>query len=141
MGISFPKADIPVAALSLHRSLDPNKHLAIGKALQPLREEGVLIMGSGMSYHNLSAMFVSRGRKGKDFDKSLTQAIAHYDPEARNELLRNWEDFPDARKVHPREEHLMPLFVVAGAAGSDVKSKANLSILWEPLYQAILFHK
>lgn len=118
--ISFPKADVPVVALSLHKSLDPAKHLEIGKALQPLREEGVLIIGSGMSYHNLRAMFASRGIKGKEFDETLTNAVTHSDPEKRNELLKKWENFPDARKVHPREEHLMPLFVVAGAAGADV---------------------
>ena len=123
--ISFPDADVPVAALSLHKSLDPVKHLEIGQALQPLREEGVLIMGSGMSYHNLRAMFASRGSKGDDFDKTLTKAITHSDPNARNELLKKWEDFPDARKVHPREEHLMPLFVVAGAAGSDVGKQSE----------------
>lgn len=126
--IAFPEADVPVTALSLHKSLDPVKHLEIGKTLQPLRDEGVLIMGSGMSYHNLRAFFRPKmfgERKGHDFDKSLTEAITHPDPDTRNELLKNWENFPDARKVHPREEHLMPLFVVAGAAGSDIGKQSS----------------
>ena len=119
MMIAFPDADVPVAALSLHKSMDPEKHLKIGEALQSLRKEGVLIMGSGMSFHNLRSLFAGNA-KGEDFDKSLTNAITHSDPKHRNELLKKWNLFPDARRVHPREEHLMPLFVVAGAAGSSV---------------------
>lgn len=121
--IAFPKAEIPVTALSLHSSMDPEMHLKIGEALQPLREEGVLIMGSGMSYHNLGSLMIPKlfGKsKGYDFDNNLNKAITHSDPVTRNELLKKWEEFPGARKVHPREEHLMPLLVVAGAAGSDV---------------------
>lgn len=122
--ISFPKADIPVEALSLHKSLSPEMHLKIGEALRPLRQEGVLIIGSGMSFHNLGSMFSSPNMfgnlKGYEFDQSLTETITHPDPVHRNEVLKQWESFPGARKAHPREEHLMPLFVIAGAAGSDV---------------------
>lgn len=120
--IAFPKADIPVVNLSLHASLNPEIHLEIGEALRPLRDEGVLIMASGMSYHNLRSMFRSSSGQlqGYDFDKALVQAVSHPDPKQRNELLTNWESFPGARHAHPREEHLMPLFICAGAAGSDI---------------------
>lgn len=125
--IAFPKADIPVVALSLHASLNPQIHLNIGEALRPLREEGVLIIGSGMSFHNLGALFATNiGRpKGYDFDQTLTEAITNPDPVHRNEILKTWESFPEARNAHPREDHLMPLFVVTGAAGSDIGKQSD----------------
>lgn len=124
--IAFPKANIPVVALSLHRSLDPKIHLKIGKILQPLREQGVLIMGSGMSFHNLNSFFSSRDSTlGFDFDQKLTKAVTLRDSDERNYMLTKWETFPGARNAHPREEHLMPLLVVAGAAGADVGRQSS----------------
>lgn len=121
--IAFPRADIPVATLSLDSSMSPQTHLRIGQALQPLREEGVLIIGSGMSFHNLGAMFGynrSGKPKGYVFDQMLTQAVTDPNPKQRNDRLTQWERFPGARDAHPREEHLMPLLVCAGAAGSSI---------------------
>jgi len=127
--IGFPKHDIPVVSLSIHKSMDPQKHLNIGKALQPLREEGVLIMGSGMSFHNLSSLFskklVNGPTLGYEFDQKLTKIITSPDPVLRNEALKDWEKFPDARKVHPHEDHLMPLLVITGAAGSDIGTQTD----------------
>lgn len=122
----YPDADIPVVQLSLQRNLDPAQHLAAGRALASLRDEGVLIVGSGMSYHNLEKFF--RGDRAGDsqkFDAWLTQA-ATAEPAQRNDLLIHWEDAPAARQAHPREEHLLPLMVVAGAAGND-KGRQTLS--------------
>ena len=117
--VAYPKADIPVVTLSLHSSFDPKLHIEMGEALQPLREEGVLIIGSGMSFHNMRA----RGPKGKprglDFDGALRQVITEMEPEKRNEILAKWDTLPGARNAHAREEHLLPLLVVAGAAGSQ----------------------
>ena len=118
--VMFPHADIPVVQLSLQAGLDPRAHLLIGEALRPLRSEGVLIVGSGMSYHNMRGLgtsdpaFVSAA---DEFDSWLRTAIA--DPDARNHSLAHWEDAPGARSAHPREEHLLPLMVVAGAAAGD----------------------
>lgn len=119
--LGFPEADIPTVQLSLHADLDPARHIAIGKALKPLRDEGVLIIGSGFSYHG------GLGRPGQDiagasrrFDDWLTAAVQMPDPVARAHALEQWEDAPDARICHPRSEHLTPLFVTAGAAGSDI---------------------
>ncbi|KAK9811283.1 hypothetical protein WJX72_001085 [[Myrmecia] bisecta] len=122
-----PEADLPIVQLSLLSSLDPKAHLAIGKALAPLRDEGVLIVGSGSSFHNMKA-FMSALRGGgnkipsKDpsqvFDDYLTDAISNptHTPEQRLQLLENWESALYARDAHPREEHLLPLMVALGAA-------------------------
>ena len=115
--VAFPQATIPVVTLSLAASLDPALHLAAGRALAPLRDEGILIIGSGMSFHNLRAYFQSETTaRARAFDAWLTQAIES--PAAEREaLLTNWRSAPNAAFSHPREEHLVPLFVAAGAGG------------------------
>ncbi len=117
--LTFPDADVPTVQLSLEEGLDPARHLAIGKALAPLRDEGVLIVGSGMSYHNLREF----GRGGAAavstaFDGWLRR-VATEAPVERDADLTCWSAAPSARQAHPREEHLLPLMVVAGAAGAD----------------------
>jgi aromatic ring-opening dioxygenase catalytic subunit (LigB family) len=117
--VAYPGADVPTIQLSLKRGLDPAEHLALGRALMPLRDEGVLIAGSGMSYHNLRAF----GRReaisvSEQFDAWLREA-ATADPPTRASRLERWTEAPVAREAHPREEHLLPLMVVAGAAGED----------------------
>ncbi|HEY3149040.1 MAG TPA: class III extradiol ring-cleavage dioxygenase [Dongiaceae bacterium] len=118
----YPEADIPVVQLSLRHDLDPAAHLAVGRALAPLREEGVLIVGSGMSYHNLR-YFGSMDPRVLDgarrFDDWLVAAVEEPDPERRAEALEAWSKAPDALLCHPRAEHLAPLFVAAGAGGDD----------------------
>ena len=120
MMLSYPDADIPILQLSLQQDLDPAQHLAIGKALEPLRDEGVLIIGSGMSFHNLRTLFGPAGDVGSElFDTWLTDAATDPDPAARDAKLSAWAQAPFAREAHPREEHLLPLMVAAGAAGAD----------------------
>ena len=119
--VAFPDADIPVLQLSLQTGLDPAAHLAIGRALAPLRDQGVLIVGSGMSYHNLHALFAQQGGAASvAFDSWLVAAATAPDPDRRAALLRDWAGAPHARDCHPQEEHLIPLMVAAGAAGDDV---------------------
>jgi aromatic ring-opening dioxygenase catalytic subunit (LigB family) len=114
--VAFPDAEIPVVELSLDRSLDPKLHLAVGQALSVLRDEGVLILGAGMSFHNMRGYGDPRFTEASDaFDGWLTQAI-EADPALRAERLAAWETAPAARACHPREEHLLPLMVAAGAA-------------------------
>jgi aromatic ring-opening dioxygenase catalytic subunit (LigB family) len=114
----YPDADVPVLQLSLKQNLDPAEHLAIGRALAPLRDEGVLIVGSGMSYHNLRQMFSGQGDEpAQRFDDWLADAVT--DPTHRNEKLTHWRDAPGGRDSHPREEHLLPLMVAAGAAEGE----------------------
>ena len=118
MLIIDPEARIPVVMLSLQQRLDPAEHIAIGQALAPLRDEGVLIIGSGSSYHNLQSFMRSDGRAAAAFDAWLNDAVTCPDAAARNALLGNWLQAPGARASHPREEHLLPLMVCAGAAGA-----------------------
>jgi aromatic ring-opening dioxygenase catalytic subunit (LigB family) len=115
----YPLADVPVVQVSLKHGYDPEAHLALGRALAPLREEGVLIVGSGLSYHNLYAMR-SPGAKdaSKRFDDWLQQALTEA-PEARVRQLRAWSTAPAAREAHPEEDHLIPLMVAVGAAESE----------------------
>ncbi|HUX28739.1 MAG TPA: class III extradiol ring-cleavage dioxygenase [Terracidiphilus sp.] len=115
--VAFPEAQIPVVTLSLASSLDPALHLAAGRALTPLRDEGVLIVGSGMSFHNLGGYFrPETSERARAFDGWLTEAVESTVPE-RDAMLTDWGRAPFARYAHPREEHLIPLMVAAGAGG------------------------
>jgi aromatic ring-opening dioxygenase catalytic subunit (LigB family) len=114
----YPNADVPIMQLSLQQSLDPAMHLAIGRALAPLRDRGVLIVGSGMSYHNLAAMFSGRGAEtAAAFDAWLGETVR--DGRTREQKLIAWQSAPGGRESHPRAEHLLPLMVAAGAADGD----------------------
>lgn len=116
--LSFPDADVPTIQLSLELGLDPARHVAIGRALAPLRDEGVLIVGSGMSFHNMRGFGRSASPGSQAFDAWLHHtAVA--DANARDVELTRWATAPGARESHPREEHLLPLMVTAGAAGDD----------------------
>ena len=115
--VAFPEAKIPVVTLSLAASLDPALHLAAGRALAPLRDEGVLIVGSGMSFHNLRAYLrPETAERARAFDSWLTRAVESPAAE-RIALLTGWREAPFAAFAHPREEHLIPLMVAAGAGG------------------------
>lgn len=119
--LMFPKADIPVLQVSLTHDLDPAAHLALGRTLAPLRDEGVLIVGSGMSFHNMRGYGDPRfGPVSDEFDEWLTHAVRLPGAE-REAALTQWAQAPAARLCHPprAEEHLLPLMVVAGAAVGD----------------------
>lgn len=116
--LTYPDAHIPTLQLSLKAGLDPREHLALGRALAPLRDEGVFIIGSGMTFHNMRG-FGPQGRAASAaFDAWLRDTTPRA-PSERDERLAKWVEAPAARIAHPREEHLLPLMVVAGAAGPD----------------------
>jgi aromatic ring-opening dioxygenase catalytic subunit (LigB family) len=118
MKVAFPDADIPLVQMSIDASYDPALHVRAGEAIAPLREEGVLIIGSGMSFHNLRAFRDPRAEgPSRLFDDWLTQA-ATADHAERAALLERWTDAPYARICHPQEDHLIPLMVAAGASAS-----------------------
>jgi aromatic ring-opening dioxygenase catalytic subunit (LigB family) len=114
--VVFPEAQIPVVELSLDRSLDAGMHLAAGRALASLRAEGVLLIGAGMSFHNLRALGDPRmTAPSQQFDAWLEQAACS-PAQQRAALLERWQEAPVARLAHPRPEHLLPLMVAAGAS-------------------------
>lgn len=117
--LAYPDAQVPTVQLSLQAGLDPAQHLALGRALAPLRDEGVFIIGSGMSYHNMRGFRDPRASGlAIEFDTWLRTA-ATSEPAVRDRELAAWAKAPAARDAHPREEHLLPLMVIAGAAGAD----------------------
>lgn len=118
--VMYPDADIPVLAMSLQESLDPLLHCELGRALRPLRDEGVLLLGSGMSFHNLRH-FADGGPPSVVFHDWLDQALSG-NWAARAEQLSMWDRAPGGRASHPREEHLLPLMVMSGA-GDDAPGK------------------
>jgi len=116
----YPDADIPVVPLSLKTGLDPAEHLAAGRALESLRREGVLIVGSGMSYHNMHSFSTPAATEPSNvFDRWLTGALTNEAPRARWDDMVRWSQAPAARNAHPREEHLLPLMIAAGAAAEE----------------------
>ncbi|WP_457310651.1 DODA-type extradiol aromatic ring-opening family dioxygenase [Sphingomonas sp. UYAg733] len=119
MMVAVPGADIPLAQMSLRKDLDPAAHIAIGRALAPLRDEGVLIIGSGMSFHNLRARGAQVTAAADEWDAALTAAVTDPDPSARAERVSRWVELPHARFAHPEAEHLLPLMVALGAGGDD----------------------
>jgi len=124
--LMFPEADIPVVQLSLRHDLDPQAHLAAGQALASLRTEGVLIVGSGMSFHNMRGYGdISFTEPSERFDEWLTNTVESADSDERLTALTNWKNAPHALDSHPlgAEEHLLPLMIAVGAAGSDAGRK------------------
>jgi len=118
--VMYPDASVPVVQMSVRADFDPEAHLAAGRALAPLRDQGVLIVGSGYpSYHNLSAMGPAAHEHSVAFDGWLTDAIVGRTGADRSDRLRDWSGAPSARIAHRREEHFLPLLVAAGAAESE----------------------
>ena len=120
----YPDADVPVLQLSIRRDYDVGVHLAAGRALAPLRAEGVLIVGSGLSYHNLRRFGAAGQHPSRQFDAWLTEAVCGSTSEARNRKLRDWASAPSARLAHPDEDHLLPLLVAVGAAEGEAGERA-----------------
>lgn len=117
--VIYPDADIPVLQLSIKADYNVDAHLAAGRALAPLRNEGVLIVASGLSYHNLRNLGPAGRQPSHEFDAWLTAAVCSVTGQTRNENLRNWQSAPAARLAHPQEDHLIPLMVAVGAAENE----------------------
>ncbi len=117
--VAYPAANVPILQLSLRADYDPAAHLAVGRAIAPLRNEGILIIGSGLSYHNLGRMGAAGKVPSHQFDEWLTQVLQE-SPESRTLNLLNWSQAPSARLAHPQEDHLLPLFVAVGAAEAEI---------------------
>lgn len=118
LAVMYPGADVPVYQVSIQSDYDPEAHFALGRALAPLRDEGVLIVGSGLSFHNLRLFNVAAREPSAAFDAWLADAMA-LPPSDRTDAVADWETAPYARVCHPQEDHLVPLFVALGAAEAD----------------------
>ena len=117
----YPEADIPMTQVSLIRGLKPADHISLGKALRDLLEENILIIGSGFSFHNMSAFSwdnrVEQDPENDKFQDWLIEVCAgNYNRAEREKMLMEWTEAPYARYCHPREEHLIPLHVCSGLA-------------------------
>jgi len=118
LAIMYPQADVPVYQVSLQHGYSPAAHFAMGRALAPLRDEGVLIVGSGLSYHNLRAFGPAARIPSEGFDAWLNTTLGAA-PAARTAALLDWESAPYARVSHAEEDHLVPLFAALGAAEGE----------------------
>jgi aromatic ring-opening dioxygenase catalytic subunit (LigB family) len=118
-----PAANIPIIQLSVLKTQDPEQHYKLGQALYQFRKEGIAVLGSGMSYHNMREFFY--GRKGEvvnaEFDDYLYKVCTSEDESKRKEGLVVWRQQPGATEAHPvrAAEHFMPLIVIAGAGGPN----------------------
>lgn len=119
MLIVDPEGEIPVVMVSIREDFDPAAHIALGEALAALRDEGVVIVGSGNSYHNMTSFMDGEAHNSKVFDKWLREAVTQHDYAARKASLLDWSKAPMARDAQPREDHLIPLMAVVGAGGQD----------------------
>lgn len=141
--LMYPHSDIPTVQLSLVSGLDPGEHIALGRALDGLRMQKILVMGSGFSFHNMSAFSwggASRPDARNDAfqDWLIEVCTGQHSQTERERLLAEWEKAPSARYCHPREEHLLPLHVCAGMAGKPGKlefddyilGKRAIGVLW-----------
>ncbi|GAA0673533.1 class III extradiol ring-cleavage dioxygenase [Sphingomonas insulae] len=123
MMVADPDAAIPLVQMSLRADLDPAAHIAIGRALAPLRDERVLIVGSGMSFHNLRARGAQVTPVAAEWDEALAAAVTDADPARRAARVADWELLPHARFAHPEAEHLLPLMVALGAGGDGAATR------------------
>ena len=142
--IMYPEADIPCVQMSLMNSLDPKTHIEIGQALSGLNEEGLLIIGSGFSFHNMSAFFTANSDEtnllNQSFEDWLIDTCSNkkISETERTRRLQNWSEAPGARYCHPREEHLLPLHVCYGVAKKpcdnfiehEILGKKSSAYLW-----------
>jgi aromatic ring-opening dioxygenase catalytic subunit (LigB family) len=117
--VMYPDASVPIYQVSLQHGYAPDVHFALGRALAPLRDEGVLIIGSGLSYHNLRLFGPGAKVPSKAFDDWLAVTMGT-SGKARTDALLDWETAPYARTCHAQEDHLVPLFTALGAAEDEV---------------------
>ena len=122
--LMYPDAETPVLQLSVQPQLTPEHHLAMGHALSPLRDEGVLIIGSGGATHNLGAF---RGQSWDtppyDYVETFDRWLVSHVCAGRIEDLFNYREAPEGQRNHPTPEHLLPLFVALGAAMDTMEER------------------
>lgn len=138
--IMYPNQDIPVIQISLKKGLNETQHINLGKALSSLKDENILFIGSGSSFHNLRSIISQSGNdKNILFHDGLVHILTKdIDEDKREELLVNWRNLPHSSFCHPRSEHLIPLLVCYGIMQSSasisfddtIMNKRNICALW-----------
>ncbi|MFC6672638.1 DODA-type extradiol aromatic ring-opening family dioxygenase [Marinobacterium aestuariivivens] len=133
--LMYPDADIPCVQLSLMSNLDAEAHLSVGRALQGLDCDNLLVIGSGFSFHNMQAFFAPDSpqirARNQAFEDWLLETCANpaLDEAERSRRFSRWQEAPHARFCHPREEHLLPLHVCYGLAGRACDDHWSVSVL------------
>ena len=121
----YPQADIPVVALSVDPAADAAWHYRLGRALAPLRAQGVLVMGSGGFSHNLRELdWRHRDAEAFPWMREFTDALRTRLLDGDAEGALRWRTLPKADRNHPTVEHLLPLYVALGAGGDGVRTEA-----------------
>jgi aromatic ring-opening dioxygenase catalytic subunit (LigB family) len=146
MMLILPEGDIPIVQLSVCKTQDAEVHLRMGEALAPLRDDGIAIVGSGMTFHNMMA-FRGHAAPGSSvdntgFDSALWEACTLVDPVARRKAFSAWRDWPQADWSHPRgaAEHWMPMLVVVGAGlNAETKVSTDRFKLWDYHFTSCAF--
>ena len=115
----YPNGEMPIVQLSIKQDLDPLAHLSVGRLLAPLRDDGIVIIGSGSSFHNLALRGPAAIEPSRRFDDWLQETLLQSPVCERRERVANWMLAPEARSAHPREDHLIPLMVALGAAEEE----------------------
>ena len=124
MHTMYPEAKMPLVQLALRSDFDSFAHIRVGELIAPLRDEGVVIVGSGFSFHDTLAMRSGTGAASSAvFDRWLDDTLVGSSPDERRERVIQWATAPAARAAHPREDHLLPLMVAVGAAGNDAGTR------------------
>lgn len=133
--LMYPQAQIPCIQISLLHNLNAQAHIVIGQALSALRDQNILFLGSGFSFHNMKAFYSSSPGERDDanvaFEYWLNDTCTSSDLSdlQRLQRLADWVSAPGARYCHPREEHLLPLQVCAGLGGSAATRVFNDQVL------------
>ena len=133
--IMYPDADIPCLQLSLLNTLGPAEHIQLGQALARLRNDNILILGSGFSFHNLPAFMTAATDSADSQNAAFEEWLIHtctnrqISEDERKHKLIHWHEAPSARYCHPREEHLLPLHLCYGIAETPAKLIFNASVL------------
>lgn len=134
--LMYPDAALPVIQVSLQKDLDPRLHINVGKALAEFSTQGMLILGSGSSFHNMrisEALTAKAPTMSQEFNQWLNNTITgEASWEEKADALSRWEEAPHGKFAHPREEHLLPLHVCFGAAQALQLSVKN--VFNQPFY-------
>lgn len=125
--VMYPNNDIPIVQISLKNNLDVKEHIKIGNILNVLRNNDILIIGSGSSYHNLKRFGTSGNKMSNDFDDWLSNTLKIEDKYLREKKLTDWNKEISAIFSHPREEHLIPLMVIEGTLNENEKITKSFS--------------